>query len=74
MKKTLKINSHNGGKVNIIVEDRKTIFVPMTKHWLDEFETEELWPILKHMQIDPDKFSGKNTHKKLRDLILKKQK
>ena len=46
----------------------------MTKHWLDEFETEELWTILKHMQIDPDKFAGKNTHKKLRDLILKKQK
>jgi hypothetical protein len=26
MKKTLTINSHNGGKVNIIVEDRKTNF------------------------------------------------
>ncbi len=74
MKKTLTINSHNGGKVNIIVENRNKIFVPMTKGWLDDFETEELWTILKHMQIDPDKYAGKNTHKKLRDLILKKQK
>lgn len=74
MKKKLIINSTNGGKINIIVEDRKSIFVPITKHWLDEFETEELWTIMKHMQIDPDKFAGKNTHKKLRDLILNKQK
>lgn len=74
MKKSLTINSQNGGKVKIIIEDRKSIFVPMTKHWLNDFETEELWPILKHLQIDPDKYAGKNTHKKLRDLIMKLQK
>lgn len=40
---------------------------------LDDKETSELLTICKGLKIDPDKAEGKNTHKKLKLLILKKQ-
>lgn len=37
---------------------------------LSRLKTEELFEILEGMGIDPNAYEGRNTHKKLRDLIL----
>jgi len=44
-----------------------------TEDDLMDKETDELLAILKEMKVDPSKSEGKNTHKKLRLLILAKQ-
>lgn len=75
MRKNHTINlSYVGGKTKIIVERDKLVFVPITPQWLNNIETDELLIICKKININPDRHSGKNTHKKLRDLIMKKQK
>lgn len=52
------------------VAEKEEASVSYTLDELMDMETEELFTILEGMGIDPSKFDGKNTHKKLRLLIL----
>ena len=76
-KRTYDLKLHYGGTTKIIVEDKKLVYVPITMDWLwdENVPTEEFHTILTAMDIDPkNKSRAKNTRKKLRDLIMKKQK
>lgn len=55
---------------SVAVEEKEATSTSYTLDELMDMETEELFTILEGMGIDPSKFEGKNTHKKLRMLIL----
>lgn len=76
MKKSHDIKLLNGGKTKIIVDDKQYVYVPITIKWFldNNVGTDEFHTILKAMDIDSEDYYGKNTRKKLRDIIMEMQK